>query len=484
MLQNRAPLFEALKKYVDDDVVPFHVPGHKRGKGLNELADYLGGRVFEIDVNGMEDLDNICNPIGVIKEAEALLADLFGADDSFYLVNGTSQGVQSMILAATGPGHEVILPRNAHKSTVGGMILSGAIPVYVQPEIDKKLGIAMGMTVESVKRAIDKHPHASAVFVINPTYYGMTSDLEKICQLAHENDMLVLVDEAHGSHLSFSDSLPLAGMQAGADMSAISLHKTGGSMTQSSALLIRKSEKVASSSVKSAINLTQTTSASYVLMASIDVARRQLALNGKSMIKNAIDLANYARDKINMIPGLHAFGKEMEGLPGVFGFDPTKLSIHVRKLGMSGYQMESLLRKKYNIQIELSDLYNIMAIVTLGDRQKDLDALVAALKDISQNSCIVEEEYAVLSPIKPKLVVSPRDAHYSPKKTVKLEDASGEISGEMIMAYPPGIPVILPGEKYSKEIIEYVNVLKQEKTQLQGTEDPFVDYVNVLGEAY
>jgi len=267
-------------------------------------------------------------------------------------------------------------------------------------------------------------------------------------------------------------------------MSAMSLHKTGGSMTQSSALLIRKSEKVVSSSVKSAINLTQTTSASYVLMASIDVARRQLALRGNTMIENAIELADYARDRINKIPGLHAFGKELVGLPGVFAFDPTKLSIHVKKLGLSGYQMESLLRKKYNIQIELSDLYNIMAIVTLGDRQQDLDALVDALTDISANSIIEEKEYTILSPLKPKLVVSPRDAHYSPKKTVKLEDASGEISGEMIMAYPPGIPVICPGEKFSKEVIEYVNVLKQEKTQLQGTEDPFVDYVKVLGEAF
>lgn len=346
MNQYRMPLFEALKKYVEDGVVPFHVPGHKRGKGLNELVDYLGGRVFEIDVNGMEDLDNICNPIGVIKEAEALLADLYGADDSFFLVNGTSQGVQSMILAACGPGHEIILPRNAHKSTVGGMILSGAIPVYVQPEIDHKLGIAMGMSVESVKRAIDKHPHASAVLVINPTYYGMTSDLEKICQMAHDNDMLVLVDEAHGSHLPFGSNLPLSGMKAKADMSAMSLHKTGGSMTQSSALLIRKSEKVVSSSVKSAINLTQTTSASYVLMASIDVARRQLALRGNTMIENAIELADYARDRINKIPGLHAFGKELVGLPGVFAFDPTKLSIHVKKLGLSGYQMESLLDRK------------------------------------------------------------------------------------------------------------------------------------------
>jgi len=482
MKQNCAPLFEALKKYVDDEVIPFHVPGHKRGKGLSEFVDYLGSKVFQIDVNGMEDLDNICNPIGVIKEAEALFAELFGADDSFFLVNGTSQGVQSMILAACAPGDEIIMPRNAHKSTVGGMILSGAIPVYVQPEIESKLGIAMGMSFESVKRAVSKHPHASAIFVINPTYYGMSSDLEKICNLAHAHDMLVLVDEAHGSHLPFSKDLPLSGMEAGADMSAISLHKTGGSMTQSSALLIKKSDKVASSSVKSSINLTQTTSASYVLMASIDLARKQLALKGKEMIRQTIELSNYARFEINRIPGLNAFGQELVGSPGAFAFDPTKLSIHVKKLGLSGYQMESILRKKYNIQIELSDLYNIMAIITLGDRKEDIDHLISALRDISQQSVISKEEFIILPPLKPKLVVSPRDAHYSTKKSIRLEESVGEISGEMIMAYPPGIPVICPGEKFSKEVIDYVIALKSEKSQLQGTEDPYVDFVKVLGE--
>lgn len=482
MNQNRTPLFDALKNYVETDVIPFHVPGHKRGKGAVELSQYLGSRVFEVDVNGMEDLDNICNPIGVIKEAEMLLAELYGADDSFFLVNGTSQGVQSMILASCGPGHEIIMPRNAHKSTVGGMILSGAIPVYVQPEIDNDLGIAMGMSIDSVKRAISKHPHATALFVINPTYYGVTSDLIEICRIAHEHDMLVLVDEAHGSHFPFSDKLPISGMEAGADMCAMSLHKTGGSMTQSSALLIRKSDKIASSAVKSAINLTQTTSASYVLMASIDVARKQLALKGREMIEKAVEFSQNARSAINEIEGLYAFGESLVGMPGVFDFDPTKLSIHVKRLGLSGYQVESILRKKHNIQIELSDIYNIMAIITLGDREEDIDMLVKALRRVA-SECKMENEKKVFSaPLKPKMVVSPRDAHYSSKKTVKLEESIGEISGEMIMAYPPGIPVICPGEKVSKDVIDYVLMLKGEKTQLQGTEDPFVDYIKVLGE--
>lgn len=479
---NRAPLLEALLQYASDDVVPFHVPGHKRGKASGRLGEVLGPAVFGIDVNGMEDLDNVCNPIGVIHEAEELLADLYGADDSFFLVNGTSQGVHGMIMNACRPGEEIIIPRNAHKSTIGAIILSGAIPVYVQPEIDYTYGIAMGMPAESVQRAIRKHPYAAAVFVIHPTYYGAISDLKKLAEIAHEQDMLVLADEAHGAHLPFHQELPTHAMALGADMSAVSLHKTGGSMTQSSALLIRRGPRVQSNHVKSVINLTQTTSASYILMASLDSARQQLALHGPELVGRALNLAREARRQINEIDGLHAFGRELIGSPGVYDLDETKLSIHVRGLGMSGYEMESVLRKEYNIQIELSDLYNVMAVVTLGDRKEDMDRLVAALKSIAKARGVTRKPAAVLVPFKPKMVISPRDAYYSMKKTVRLEDAVGEISGEMIMAYPPGIPAICPGERITQEVVDYVQALKREHSQLQGTEDPYADYIRVLGE--
>ena len=480
--QDRAPLLEALQKYITDQVVPFHVPGHKHGRAGGALCEFLGSRVFEMDVNGMEDLDNISNPMGVIKEAEQLMADLFGADGAFFLVNGTSQGVNAMIMNACKPGEEIIIPRNAHKSTIGALILSGAVPVYVQPQIDYNLGIAMGMSVESVRKAIKKHPYASAVFAIHPTYYGVISDLEGIARAAHENDMLLLADEAHGAHLYFHNELPRPAMELGADMSAVSIHKTAGSFTQSSALLIRNGPEVYARQVKSVLNLTQTTSASYLLMASLDNARRQLALHGYEMVGDALALARYARERVNQIEGLWAFGPELAGSPGVADFDETKLSIHVRQLGLSGYEMESILRHKYNIQIELSDLYNIMAIITIGDRQEDVDRLIDALKDIAGKRGVMYQPTPILVPFKPKMVVSPRDAYYSTKKPVRLEDAVGEISGEMIMAYPPGIPAICPGERITREVVEYVKALKRERSQLQGTEDPYVDYIKVLGE--
>lgn len=478
--QKRTPLFDAVKKYVEDRVIQFHVPGHKQGRGIKELADYIGERALQMDANGMEDLDYANSPTGVIREAEELMAQAFGAQRAHFLVNGTTAGVQAMIMSACDPGDKILIPRNAHKSTIGGIILSGAMPVYIQPEVNERLGIAMGVTAESVKKAIKEHPHAKAVFLVNPTYYGAVSDLKSIVRIAHRHDMAVLVDEAHGAHMSFHDDFPLTAMEVGADMSAASLHKTSGSMTQSSVLLSR-SNLIAPEKVKQVLDLTRTTSSSYLLMCSLDIARKQLATAGSDMLERTLELARWAREEINKIEGLYAFGNELIGTPGCYDFDETKLGINVRGLGYTGYQMESKLRKEYNIQIELSDLYNILAIVSLGDRKEDLEALVNALKDIASKTGVVEYKNATIIPHNPKMIVSPRDAFYSTKKAVPLEDSEGEIAGEMVMAYPPGIPVICMGERITGEIIDYIKILKEQKCELQGTADPFVDYIRVLG---
>lgn len=478
--QRCTPLFDAVKKYVDDKVVPFHVPGHKHGRGIPEFREYVGEHVLQMDANGMEDLDYANNPTGVIHDAERLLAHAFSAQNAYLLVNGTTAGVQAMIMSACEPGDKIIIPRNAHKSTIGGIILSGAMPIYIQPEINDKLGIAMGITEENLKKAIKENPHAKAVFIVNPTYYGASSDLKAIVRIAHRHDMAVLVDEAHGAHMSFHDDFPLTAMEVGADMSAASIHKTAGSLTQSSVLLLRSS-MIAPEKVRQVLNLTSTSSASYLLMCSLDVARKQLATRGSDMLEDTLQLARWAREEINRIDGIYAFGKELIGTPGCYDFDETKLGINVRGLGYTGYQMESKLRKDYNIQIELSDLCNILAIVSIGDRKEDLEALVNALKDISSKTEKKEYRNHVFIPQTPKMIVSPRDAFYSSKKVVKLEDATGEIAGEMVMAYPPGIPVICMGERVTKDIIEYIKILKEEKCELQGTSDPYVNYIRVLG---
>ncbi len=478
--QKKTPLFDAVKAYVDNKIIPFHVPGHKQGRGLEEFRNYVGERVLQMDVNGMEDLDNACNPIGVIMEAERLCAQAFSAQDAYFLVNGTTAGVQAMILSTCEPGDEIIMPRNAHKSTIGGLILSGAVPVYIQPEIDERFGTAMGISEQSVKKAIKDHPYAKALFVINPTYYGVSSDLKSIVRIAHRHHMAVLADEAHGGHMSFHDDFPLTAMEVGADMSAVSLHKTAGSMTQSSILLTR-GNIIPPEKIKQVINLTYTTSASYVLMSSLDVARKQMAIQGADLLENTLELVRWAREQINQTEGLRAFGKELIGEVGCYDFDETKLGINVMQLGYTGFEMEKKLRREYNIQIEMSDLYNILAIISIGDTKEDVQALVNALKDIAHKTGVKEVRNATRLPYKPQLIVSPRDAFYSHKKTILLREAAGEISAEMIMAYPPGIPVVCPGEKITKDIIDYVNILKEEQCQLQGTADPYVNRVQVLG---
>ena len=479
--QNRAPLFEALKDYHSRNVIPFDVPGHKHGVGLPELADYVGKKVLEIDVNSMECLDNLCNPIGVIKEAEELAARAYGAENAFFLVNGTTSGVQAMIMAACRPGEKIILPRNAHKSAISGMILSGAVPIYIQPEINEELGIAMGMTVESVLRTIEEHPDAKAVFVIHPTYYGAVSDLAAIVEAAHRYGMAVLADEAHGAHFHFHSDLPASAMELGADASASSTHKTGGSLTQSSLLLMRGGI-LDPKYMKTTLNLTQTTSASYLLMTSIDIARKQLATRGKDILGRLLEIVRDAKAQLNEIDGLYAFDRDLVGSPGVFDFDDTKLGVNVRRLGLSGYEVEKLLRKEYNIQVELADMYNILAITAVGDTEESIGSLVTAIKDLAKrhrNGDVKEITRGMLA--NPEIVVSPRDAYYSSKKPVKLEESIGCVSGESIMAYPPGIPLVTPGEMITREIVEYVKLLKAEKCMLQGTQDPYVETILVLG---
>ncbi len=480
MNQNRTPLFDAVKKYIDDDVIPFHVPGHKQGRGIRELADYIGEKALRMDVNGMEDLDFANNPTGVIKEAQKLMAHAFGAENAYFLVNGTTSGVQAMILSACEPGSRVIIPRNAHKSTIGGIILSGAMPVYVQPEINQELGITMGVTPENIRKAIKKNPHARAVFIINPTYYGITSDIKSIVRTAHMHDMAVLADEAHGAHMMFHDDFPLTAMEVGADMSAASIHKTAGSLTQSSVLLSRGG-LIPQDRIKHSLGLTFTSSASYLLMCSLDIARKQLATKGPEMLEETLELARWAREEINRIPGFHAFGHELAGWAGCFDFDETKLGVNVRNTGYTGYQIEAMLRESFNIQVEMADLYNILAIISIGDRKEDIAALVNALGKLSLGRSENIRTNDFIIPENPEMIVTPRDAFYNEKKTVRLEDSAGEIAGEMVMAYPPGIPVICLGERITSDVIDYIKLLKEERCELQGTCDPKVDYIRVLG---
>ena len=302
--QSRAPIYEALEEFRQERIVPFDVPGHKRGRGNPELVSLLGQQCVGIDVNSMKSLDNLCHPVSVIREAEEMAAEAFGAAYAFLMVGGTTSSVQSMVLSVCKKGEKIILPRNVHRSVINALVLNGAIPIYVNPDMDAKLGIALGMKVSQVERAMQDHPDARAVLVNNPTYYGICSDLRSIVRMAHAHRMKVLVDEAHGTHFYFGDKMPLSAMEAGADMAAVSMHKSGGSLTQSSFLLTGASMNPGY--VRQIINLTQTTSASYLLLASLDISRRNLALRGKKEFAKVTALAEYAREEINRIGGYYA----------------------------------------------------------------------------------------------------------------------------------------------------------------------------------
>lgn len=476
--QSKTPILTALCELKKNRTVPFDVPGHKRGKGNPELLKFLGEKCLSVDVNSMKCLDNLCHPIGVIKEAEDLAAEAFHAENAFFMVNGTTSVVQSMILATCKKGDKIILPRNVHRSAINALILCGAVPVYINPQTNDELGIALGMRVSDVEKAIKENPTAKAVFVNNPTYYGICSNLKKIVEIAHKNGMKVLADEAHGTHLYFGKNLPINAMDAGADMSSVSVHKSGGSLTQSSILLVGKN--INADYVRQIINLNQTTSASYLLLASLDISRRNLALRGEQTFEKVVEYAEYARHEINQIGDFYAYGRDIVNGDSIFDYDVTKLSVHTLNCGLAGIEVYDLLRDEYDVQIEFGDTCNILAYISVGDREQDIERLVGSLSEIHRlfkkdKTGMFNHEY-----ISPQVVISPQDAFYHEKKSIPLDKSIGKIASEFVMCYPPGIPILAPGEKITKEIVDYIKYSKEKGCFMTGTEDMKIDNINVL----
>ncbi len=476
--QKSAPVYEALARFRRQRVVPFDVPGHKRGRGNPELVKLLGEQCVSLDVNSMKPLDNLCHPVSVIMEAEALAAEAFGAAHAYFMVGGTTSSVQSMVLTACKAGDKIIMPRNVHRSAINALVLCGAEPVYVNPDVDAHIGIALGMELSDLEKAIEAHPDAAAIFVNNPTYYGICSDLRSIVKLAHAHGMLVLVDEAHGTHLSFHEELPISAMEAGADMSAISMHKSGGSLTQSSLLLLN--DTVNPRYVEQVINLTQTTSASYLLLSSLDISRRNLALRGRESFEKVRQMAEYAREEINSIGGYYAYGKDLVNGRSIYDYDVTKLSVYTRDTGLTGIEVYDLLRDEYDIQIEFGDIGNILAYISIGDRIQDIERLVGALEDIKRLyskpvSRLHNAEY-----IAPIVAATPQKAFYAEKELLPIAQTPGRICGEFVMCYPPGIPILAPGEMVTEEIVDYILFAKEKGCSMQGPEDGTLERLNVL----
>ena len=480
----RAPIAEAMKAYAADGARAYHTPGHKQGLGAHPLLKALVTEEgLREEVSLMEELDDLHEPTMCIKEAQEMAAALYGADQAFFMINGTTGAIHTMLMGALAPGDTVLVPRNAHRSVIGGIILAGARPVFPQPEIDERLGIAMGLTEEMVARAIALHPEAKALVCVYPTYYGVTYGLEAIAKLVHAHGMLLLVDEAHGPHLRFSDDLPPQAIDCGADMAAQSTHKILGAMTQAS-MLLTSGPRVSRERVREAASLLQSTSPNQLLLASLDIARLQMAEDGRETVGNAVRLAEKLRCAINEIDGLWSFGPEYTDYPGATGLDTTKITVQVTDLGLSGVEAESILRHEYKVQCELSDARNLLFILSYADGEEQADYLLEALQGLARDhrrATVAASAVAAGLPAVPAQGMTPREAFFAPKGSVPFGEAEGRIAAEQVMFYPPGIPILCPGDIIDAASLHYIRAMQSLGLKVVGPRDASLTELQVVG---
>ena len=472
--QHTAPFFDAVRAYRESNVVPFHTPGHKQGRGAP--ADWAAamGPALGLDVS-----DVLSAPAwddswtAVLAVAEGLAARAFGADFCHFLVNGPTAGVHAMLLAAAA-GRKVITARNSHRSVIGGIVLADAWPVYVAPVLDPAAGLWLPPPVEAWIQAMDEHPDAAAVLVTYPTYDGAALDLAALVQAARARGMAVLVDEAHGAHFGLHPALPPRAIAAGADMSAQSPHKLLGALTQG-AWLLGRSARIPPDAVAAVLGVIQTTSPSALLLASLDVARRQAALDGRRLMEETVDRAREVRQRVAGIPGLVCL--PCADGPGGLRWDPTKVLIGVRELGISGFTAARLLRR-FGVQVELAGAGYVLALITLGDTDTTVEALVRALERLvaegpalaaSAPSAAGSGDASVVGlPPAGRQRLRPRAAALSPMRLVPLERACGEVAADVVCPYPPGIPVLCPGEEVSHEGVEYLQDILRQGGEVRG----------------
>jgi len=494
--QTRTPYFDVLLDYVDSGVIPFHTPGHMQGRGMDRaLREFLGENVLAIDLTQIRGLDDLLQPEEAIDEAQQLAAEAYGSDHSFFLINGSTSGNQIMMMAALNPGEKIALPRNSHKSAMGGLIMSGVQPIWMKPEVDVGLHMDHTVTPATVRATLEEHPGVRAVYVVSPTYYGAAADLEAIAAVTHEHDLPLLVDEAWGPHFHFHPALPIDALEAGADLCINSTHKMLGSLSQT-AMLHQKGERIRLDRLKSVVKLFLSTSPNLVLVASLDVARKQMATEGAALLSRTIELANDTRERLNRIAGIYCFGEEQIGKPGVYALDPTKITITVKNLGYTGYEAEEILRRRYNVQCELADLFNCLALFTIGTTREAADRLVYGVKELSREdrpidvfspSGVLERRLQTGTynlPSIPPIRMNPREAFLAPTELVRFKESSGRICAEVITPYPPGIPVISPGEEITPEIVAYLDLEKKAGVRMQGPFDSELRSIRVVRERH
>jgi arginine decarboxylase len=497
--QTRAPLLTALQMAAFHPAQmlysAFHTPGHKRGQGIPaEFKAWLGDRVFQADLPELPELDNLFAPDRVIAEAQALAAAAFGAEETWFLVNGSTCGIEAAILATCRPGDPIILPRNVHRSAIAGLILSGAIPIFVEPELDLDWQLGHSVTPDGIAQAIARYPNAKAVFVVYPTYYGVGGDLAAITQIVHAHNLPLIVDEAHGAHFAFHPDLPPTALSAGADLTVQSIHKTLSALNQASMLHVQ-GQRIDRDRLRQALQLTQSTSPNYLLLASLDAARRQMAIAGNALMEQTLELAAIAHSQLSQIEHIRLFPQQPSATPGCTVLDRTRLTVDVSQLGLTGFEVDERLHQDWRVTCELPTLNHLMFIVTLGNHAADITQLVEAFRAIATsssprsirptpnvqppNSSLVANPQMTTSVLEPP-PLSPRDAFFAPQKCLPLSQAIGQISAEVICPYPPGIPVLMPGERITEAAIATLQAIAAAGGIITGCTDPTLQTLKVV----
>lgn len=484
MNQDRTPLFDAIIGYATEGVAPFVIPSHKMGHGINsKWKEYAGEKIFTMDICEVQGLDDLHQASGVIKEAQDLAAELWGAKETFFLVNGTSCGIESSICTVVSEGDEIIIPRNAHKSVVYSLINSGAKPIYIPAEILKEKGLVGGFNPDTLARIYDEHPNAKAVFSVSPSYHGICSDMKRLAEVTHNHGGIFIADEAHGNHVYFHEELPAGALTLGADISCQSIHKMCGSLTQSSMLHLN-SDRIDRNKLKFNLQMFQNTSPSYLLEVSLDLARHNMAMHGREIFANILELSNYARNEISGVKGFEVLGRDLIGQASIFDYEPIRLIISGRKLGIEGYELYEILRYDYHIEMEFGDYFYGICTMGVGNTKEDVDRLIAAVKDISarfdgQRKPLEWDEE--LPPLPPQ-VMTPRQAYAASTRRIPWNEAKGKISAEMIVPYPPGIPTICPGETITGEVWNFLDEQSKAGRHLHGPENGILDTIAVVDE--
>lgn len=484
--QTRAPFFDSLVATRDQrQPLSFHMPGHKFDAGLlPELSDFFGAGIFTGDLNeAVPPIDYLHAATGPLVEAQQLAAAAVGADHTFFLINGSTVGNQAMLIAAVRDGQKVIITRAAHRSVYAGLILSGATPVYLMPRVHPLVHFPLAVEVGAMRDRLEEHPDAVAIHVTSPNYYGYLSDIEGLVNVAHAHDIPLLVDEAHGAHLRFHPDLPASAIGLGADAVVQSPHKTLGAITQA-AWLHLNGQRIAFTQLQYIVAILQSSSPNVIFTGSLDVARRQMALHGKELLDRTIQLAQRARAAIRRIPGLWCYGEDLVGDYGIAEFDPTKLVIRVTDTGMSGKEFAAELWSRFDLTVEFADPWQLICSITIADTPDRIDRLIAALRAVAQDRRTTitprADRVELTPPSLPQLILSPRQAVFRPSRSVPLKDAHDQVCAEQVIPYPPGIPLLMPGEVISAEMIDYVQYLLRQRIKIVGPEDLQMKTVRII----